>query len=119
MADHNELGKEGEKQAVAFLKDKGYKILKTNYRYLKHEVDILAQYKGELIAVEVKTRSTRDFGDPQDFVKPTQIKSIVTAVDAFMEQRDLDLEVRFDIIAVIYINGKYELNHIEDAFLSF
>lgn len=119
MAKHNDLGKAGEEQAVRFLKGKGYKILQTNYRYLKHEVDIIAQYKNELIAVEVKTRSTRDFGDPQDFVKTTQIKSIVAAVDAFMEQRDLDLEVRFDIVAVLSIKGKFEIEHIDDAFLSF
>ena len=67
----------------------------------------------------MKTRSTRDFGDPQDFVKPSQIKSIVTAVNAFMEQQNIDLEVRFDIMAVLAINGKFDIEHIEDAFLSF
>ena len=119
MAQHNELGKKGEEAAVEFLRKQGYKILQTNYRYIKHEVDIIAEFENQLIAVEVKTRSTRDFGDPQDFVKPTQIKSIVTAVDAFMEQRNIDLEVRFDIIAVISINEKLEIEHITDAFLSF
>lgn len=119
MAEHNELGKKGEEVAVGYLKKNGYKILQTNFRYIKHEVDIIAEYENQLIAVEVKTRSTRDFGDPQDFVKTTQIKSIVIAVDAFMEQRNLDLEVRFDIIAVLAINGKFEIEHIDDAFLSF
>ena len=119
MAQHNELGKKGEEAAVKFLRKQGYKILQTNYRYIKHEVDIIAEFENQLIAVEVKTRSTRDFGDPQDFVKPTQIKSIVTAVDAFMEQRNIDLEVRFDIIAVISISEKLEIEHITDAFLSF
>ncbi len=118
MAQHNDLGTEGEKRAVAFLKNKGYKILKTNYRYIKNEVDIIAQFQNQLIAIEVKTRSTRDFGDPQDFVKPSQIKSIVTAVNAYMEQKDIDLEVRFDIIAVIAINNTFEIEHIEDAFLA-
>lgn len=119
MAQHNQLGKKGEEVAAAYLKKKGYKILQTNFRYIKYEVDIIAEYENLLIAVEVKTRSTRDFGDPQDFVKPTQIKSIVTAVDAFMEQRNLDVEVRFDIIAVLALNGKFEVEHIDDAFLSF
>lgn len=119
MAKHNDLGKEGEKQAVNYLEKKGYLVLEKNYRYLKNEVDIIAQYNNEIIAVEVKTRSTRDFGDPQDFVKPSQIKSIVIAVNAYLQKRDIDLEVRFDIIAVTVTNYVYEIEHIEDAFLSF
>ena len=119
MAQHNELGSKGEKEAIKFLQQLGYKILETNYRYIKHEVDIIAEFENQLIVVEVKTRSTRYFGDPQDFVKPTQIKSIVTAVNAFIEERDIDLEVRFDIIAVTSIKGKLEIEHIPDAFLSF
>ena len=118
MAQHNDLGSEGEKKAVDYLKSKGYTILKTNFRYIKNEVDIIAQFQNQLIAIEVKTRSNRDFGDPQDFVKPQQIKSIVTAVDAFMDQRNIDLEVRFDIIAIVVINTIFEIEHIEDAFLA-
>ena len=86
--------------------------------YRSIDTYIIAQFNNELIAVEVKTRSTRDFGDPQDFVKPSQIKSIVTAVNAFIEQRDIDLEVRFDIIAVLALNNGFEIEHIEDAFLA-
>ena len=118
MAQHNDLGSEGEKKAVAYLKSKGYTILKTNFRYIKNEVDIIAQFQNQLIAVEVKTRSSRDYGDPQDFVKPQQIKSIVTAVNAYIEQRDIDLEVRFDIVALIAANNTFEIEHIEDAFLA-
>ncbi len=119
MADHNELGKEGEKRALEFLNQKGYKIHKTNFRYLKHEVDIIAEFNNEIIAIEVKTRSTRDFGDPQDFVKPTQIKSIVTALNFYIQKNDIDLEARLDVIAIITVQGKFEIEHIEDAFLSF
>ncbi|MDN6310507.1 MAG: YraN family protein, partial [Psychroflexus sp.] len=68
MAAHNELGKSGEKDAVNLLRQKGYQILETNYTFDKAEVDIIAQKEGNLIVVEVKTRSTPDFGDPQDFV---------------------------------------------------
>ena len=55
MAEHNELGKEGEKLAVEFLLKNDYKILEKNYRYLKAEVDIIAQKGAFLIGVEVKT----------------------------------------------------------------
>ena len=119
MAQHNQLGIEGEKEAVKFLKKKGYKILRTNFRYLKHEVDIIAEHDNLLIVIEVKTRTTRDFGDPQDFLKPSQIKSIVTTTDFFIQANTIELEVRFDVIAAIFQNGKFEIEHIEDAFLSF
>lgn len=119
MAKHNDLGKEGENRAINYLQKKGYTILETNYRYFKNEVDIIALFNNEIIAVEVKTRSTRDFGDPQDFVKSSQIKSIVTAVNAYIQKRNIDLEVRFDVIALIVTNHIFEIEHIEAAFLSF
>jgi len=118
MAKHNELGKEGELQAIAFLKGKGYHILQTNYRYLKHEVDIIAQIDGLIVVVEVKTRTSKDFGELQDFVKPNQIKSIVTAADAYLQELDKEYEVRFDIVTVYKTENKFDLEHIEDAFNS-
>ena len=118
MAKHNELGKEGELQAIAFLKGKGYHILQTNYRYLKHEVDIIAQINGLIVVVEVKTRTSKDFGELHDFVKPNQIKSIVTATDAYLQELDKEYEVRFDIVTVYKTENKFELEHIEDAFNS-
>jgi len=70
MARHNDLGKEGEKQALHMLQEKGYTILETNWRHEKDEVDIIALDKNELIVVEVKTRSTDYFGDPEEAVTP-------------------------------------------------
>lgn len=119
MAQHNELGKEGEGLAVNLLKKKGYKILATNYRYQKAEVDIIALKDEILVAVEVKTRSTPEFGDPQDFVKPAQIKRLVEAVDHYVNSRDLDYEVRFDIVAIIKNKLGTRTEHLEDAFLHF
>ena len=84
MAQHNELGKKGEQIAVNFLLEKGYDIVAQNYRFDKAEVDIIAQQKDTLAIVEVKTRSTTDFGDPQDFVKPKQIQRLVKAVDEYV-----------------------------------
>ena len=69
MAEHNDLGKLGEEMAVEFLRKDGYTILQTNYTFQKAEIDILAQKENTLAVVEVKTRSSLDFGLPQDFVK--------------------------------------------------
>ncbi|MBG6132767.1 putative endonuclease [Aquimarina sp. EL_43] len=119
MAEHNALGKKGEKMATDFLIEKGYEILERNYRYLKHEVDIIARKENIVVAVEVKTRSTPEFGSPQDFVKPKQIQSLVKAIDHYITDNDLDVEVRFDIIAIIENKLGTRIEHLEDAFYHF
>jgi len=119
MAGHNDLGKLGEELAAEYLEKHGYTILQRNWVYQKAEVDIIAR-KGDVLAiVEVKTRTTLEFGLPQEFVKPAKIKLLVKAVDAYMEQNDIDAEVRFDI-ASVYKEGKsYAVEHLEDAFFYF
>jgi len=119
MAEHNKLGKQGEKLAVDFLLKKGYNILETNYRYLKSEIDIIAKTEGTIVVVEVKTRSTPEFGDPQEFVKPKQIQSLVKAVNHYVEENDLDVEVRFDIVGIIQNKAGTRIEHLEDAFYHF
>ena len=119
MAQHNELGKEGEEMAVNYLQKNGYTILERNYRFQKAEVDIIAQLKETLAIVEVKTRSTADFGNPQDFVKPKQIQRLVLAVDEYVSVNSLDVEVRFDIIAIIKEDKTVKLEHLENAFYHF
>ena len=119
MADHNELGKKGEQLAIAFLIKNEYKILEKNYRFQKAEVDIIAQKKDTLAIVEVKTRSSTDFGDPQDFVKSKQIQRLVKAVDEYVTVNKLDVEVRFDIIAIVKNGKQFDLEHIENAFYHF
>ncbi|WP_029034501.1 YraN family protein [Salinimicrobium terrae] len=119
MAQHNELGKRGEEMAVAHLLATGYKIVARNFIYQKAEVDIIARKANILAVVEVKTRSTPDFGNPQDFVKKKQINQLVKAIDYFVNEHNLDVEVRFDIIAIIKNKAGTRLEHLEDAFLHF
>lgn len=119
MALHNELGKKGEQLAVDFLIKKGYTIVQRNYRFQKAEVDIIAQLKDTLAIVEVKTRSTVDFGNPQDFVKPKQIQRLVKAVDEYVNVNKLDVEVRFDIIAIVRQDKGFTIEHLENAFYHF
>ncbi|WP_223551933.1 MULTISPECIES: YraN family protein [Aestuariivivens] len=119
MAQHNQLGKKGEQLAVDFLLKKGYEIVERNFRFEKAEVDIIAQYNDTLAIVEVKTRSSADFGNPQDFVKPKQIKNLVKAVDEYVTVNDLDVEVRFDIIAIVKNGKSFEVEHLENAFYHF
>ena len=119
MAQHNELGKKGEQLAVDFLLENGYEIVERNYRFDKAEVDIIAQLKDTLAIIEVKTRSSTDFGNPQDFVKPKQIQRLVKAVDEYVTVNGLDVEVRFDIVAIVKKGKLFDIEHLENAFYHF
>ncbi|NLP57121.1 YraN family protein [Lutibacter sp. B1] len=119
MASHNELGKKGEEIAVEFLVKNGYKILEQNWRFQKAEVDIIALKNDVLAIVEVKTRSTNYFGNPQDFVNSKKIKLLVEAINEYIISKNLDVEVRFDIIAIIKNQNSFKIEHLEDAFLHF
>ncbi|MCL6462371.1 putative endonuclease [Flavobacterium micromati] len=119
MAKHNELGKLGEEMAVEFLQKEGYKIVETNWTFQKAEIDIIAKKENILAIIEVKTRSSLDFGLPQDFVKTKKIQLLVKAVDAYVNERDLDVEVRFDIIAIHKEGKSFVMEHLIDAFYHF
>lgn len=119
MAEHNELGKLGEELAVGFLQKNGYDILETNWVFQKAEIDIIAQKDNTLVAVEVKTRSSIDFGLPQDFVKPKKIQLLVKAINEYVVSNDLDVEVQFDIIAINKEEKDFNIEHIKNAFFHF
>lgn len=119
MAKHNELGKKGEQLAVDFLLKNGYDVVERNYRFQKAEIDIIARKADVLAVVEVKTRSTSDFGNPQDFVKPKQIQRLVKAVDEYVVSNALDVEVRFDIVAIVKEGKGFKIEHLESAFYHF
>lgn len=119
MAEHNELGKLGEEMAVEFLQKAGYAIRETNWTFQKAEVDIIAQKENTLAIIEVKTRTSLEFGLPQDFVKPKKIQLLTKAVDAYVNERDLDIEVRFDIIAIHKEGKSFVIEHLIDAFYHF
>jgi putative endonuclease len=119
MATHNDLGNKGEEIAIDFLQKNNYKILEKNWRFKKAEVDIIAIKKGILAVVEVKTRSSDYFGNPQDFVNQKKIKLLVEAINEYVISKNLDVEVRFDIIAILKNQEKFEINHLKDAFFYF
>ena len=119
MAYHNELGKLGEDLAVELLIDKGYDILERNFKYGKAEIDIIASKSDMLIVVEVKTRNSSVFGDPQSFVSKKKIGLLVQAANEYLLQNSIDSEVRFDIVAVLKNNREQHIEHLENAFYHF
>lgn len=120
MADHNEFGKMAEDMAADFLIKNHYKILVRNFRYLKAEVDIIAEFENQIIIAEVKARHTDAFLEPQEAVNKKKIKLLISAANYYLEENNIDKEVRFDIISVLPNKQKtLEIHHIIDAFQSF
>ena len=118
MATHNDIGKQGEQLAKEFLETNNYVILETNYRYKKAEIDIIAVKENILAIVEVKTRTSTHFGEPESFVNNKKIKLILEATNAYIMEKDLDLEVSLDIISVV-VGKENEINHIPNAYYFF
>ena len=116
MADHNLLGKKGEEIAKQYLIENGYKIRHLNWRYRKNEIDIIAEKNNFLVVVEVKTRSNDYFENPKEAVTKKKQKFTIIAADAYINEYSIDLETRFDIVAVTLSNNKKEIEHIKDAF---
>jgi putative endonuclease len=118
MAEHNELGKEGETRAIEYLEQHGYRILHTNWFYGKMELDIVAEKDNWLIVVEVKTRSTDTFEHPEEAITLGKIRRIVIAANGYIQHFKLDMPTRFDVISVIPKKQSFEILHIEDAFIA-
>lgn len=116
MAEFHETGKKGEALAAEHLRQNGYTILETNWQSSHKEIDIIARKGDLLVVVEVKARKTAFFGEPEEFVTRSKQKMLIAAANHYLAKHDLDLEVRFDIISVLFKGEKYRVTHIEDAF---
>ena len=116
MEEKHALGKKGETIAKDYLLEKGYSIVEKNWRYLKAEIDLIVQKDNFIVFVEVKTRSSNNYGDPESFVSDRQQKMIINAASEYIMKNDIESEARFDIISIIINNKAEDIKHIEDAF---
>jgi putative endonuclease len=116
---HLVVGRKGERLAARYLRRNGHKILFRNFR-APHggEVDIVCRDKrhNELVFVEVKTRSSEDFGRPLDAVNRKKRRLILRGAMTWLRMLDMpDIVFRFDVIEVI-ISSPVDVRHIENAF---
>jgi putative endonuclease len=117
MATHNILGQKGEAIAHKFLEEAGYEILDENWCHGKAEIDLIAYRDKRIIFVEVKTRTSSGFGQPEDFVNDSKQLLLQKAADEYIYIMNFNGEIRFDIISILFDKqGEYKLRHIEDAF---
>ncbi len=118
MAFHNTLGKEGEQIAETYLKEKGFDILHRNWRYSNYEIDIIAMKNNVLHFVEVKIRSTKKFGLPEEAVNKIKFQRLLNAADEFLFQNLQYKHVQYDVLAICkFKNTPVDFFLIEDVYL--
>jgi len=116
MSKASDLGKKGESLAVEHLRTIGYEILEINWISNHLEIDIIAKDGKELVIVEVKARGTDSYEHPTEAISNKKIRFLVNAAEAYILEKDLDLETRFDVISIVFYGRNFELEHFRDAF---
>lgn len=117
MAAHNELGREGESAAARFLAAHDYRIIEQNWRCGHYEVDLIADYFGELVFVEVKTRASEAFLPARQRVDSEKKQHLIRAAAAYKAQHGLTgFPHRYDIITVVGAHAPFRITHHPYAF---
>lgn len=114
MIDKIKLGKEGEGLAADFLVNHGFEIVSRNYRYRRAEIDLIAKRDDWLIFVEVKTRSSSAYGEPEEAVTAKKVRMLFDAAEEYIFAIDWHGHIRFDIVSV-KVGAAPEILHFEDA----
>ncbi len=103
----------GEKLAKDFLKKRGYRILETNYRCPQGETDIVARHKKALVFIEVRTKTSLEFGSPEESITPAKKERMKAAAFHYRQTHSkLPPLWRIDVVA-IELNEKGKLSRIE------
>ena len=116
-AESHLFGKKNEKLAISFLKRRGYRIIKRNFRTPMGEVDIIAADGDIIVFVEVKARRSRQYGHPKFAVTPAKQRHLSIAALAYLkETRNTGARARFDVVTVRYAGDMPVVEHIQNAF---
>jgi len=111
------LGQQGEANAARYLKKKGYRVIKHNYRCSYGEIDLIAQDGDTLVFVEVKTRTSTTFGAPAAAVNFRKQQQISKTAHYFLTEFGQDTDARFDVISILQEKGKeMKIDHLTNAF---
>lgn len=114
--DHLALGARGEDLAEQYLKKAGYRILARNYRCRYGEIDLIAEEGGNLVFIEVKTRSGAGFGHPLEAVDRHKRGQLTRAARRYLEENHAgERFCRFDVVAVC-LGGEPQLELVRNAF---
>jgi len=115
--DNITIGRLGEDIATAFLESKGYEILERNWRWLRIEVDIIVMKDNTLTVVEVKTRTSNQYGDPDYFDDDRKLAILLDAAAHYAEKISHTWSIGIDIVGILlHKDGSHSLKHIEDVY---
>jgi len=114
--NQHELGIFGEQLAKKSLQENGYEIVYSNYRFRHVELDLVCKKDSKLIVVEVKTRFSNAIGEPWQAVTKSKQRQLIRAANFYIEQFDIDLDTRFDVVSIIHNDKETKIEHIIDAF---
>jgi len=113
-------GQEGEDLAVKILMEKGYSIVERNYFFGdkdRGEIDIIARDKDTLVFVEVKMRKSFEFGPAIDGITEKKKKQVRKLASIYLYEKNIkDVKCRFDAVIIQFKDGKFDIEHFENAF---
>lgn len=115
-----QLGMRGEEVAAQYIRSqKHYKILCKNYRSRLGEIDLIAQDGSVIVFIEVKTRNSRQYGQPAEAVEKHKQHKITLTAKSYLSRYGLwHTPCRFDVIEVMLSSAGFRIHHIPHAFLS-
>jgi putative endonuclease len=116
MVTTRERGAEAEDIAINYLLNQGYEILDKNWYNHHHELDIIARKDGILAVIEVKSLSSNAIREPYESVNRNKQRMIISATNAYIRRHNINDDVRFDIISILFRNNEPQIEHIENAF---
>lgn len=114
--ESKEFGATGEQMAARYLVDKGYVIIEHNHHNRHKEVDIIALDQGELVFVEVKTRSSDYFMQPEEAVNHQKRQNLIRVANQYIRYHKRSEPARFDIVAIVKNDKETRIKHIKNAF---
>jgi putative endonuclease len=116
VTNTTQTGIRGENLTVDYLLNQGYELLDKNYRFKKYEIDLVLRDQSTLVVVEVKFRSTDMFCEPWKSVTRKKQQQIIQVANHYVQTKELDYEVRFDVVGIVANENGLQIEHIQDAF---
>jgi putative endonuclease len=112
------LGTEGEALAALWLQERGFRLLHRNWRHSHYEIDIIASRETVLHFIEIKTRRSKKFGEPEESVDKKKIINLMKAGAEFQYQFPGWKRVQYDVLSItIAPNGTTDYFFIEDVYV--
>ncbi len=112
--ENKKIGNAGEDLACRYLEKRGYKILERNKHYSRFcEIDIIAEYKNTLVFVEVKTRTTNDFGTPFEAITKSKYENIKKGIQFYLQEHKFQ-KYRIDVIGIT-LKPELKIEHLKNV----